>query len=649
MYKKTFLTIALVAVFAVPSVSSASLIDDLLAQIQSLLRTVSSLQQQLNSVQSTPVVVSPAFVTPSISTCPTLGRDLYIGLRGNDVSSLQAFLKSEGAYTYPSITGYYGGVTQNAVASWQSVHGPISYGSPSTTGFGAVGPVTRSIIAQACAGTTPGVGNPIVCTLEYAPVCGRIGSVDKTYSNLCQLRGINATLLHEGKCGGNVITPTPTSGAPATCKAWYDGCNTCTRSYVGGPLACTKRACVWQGKTKCEEYFSNTNSSPVISGFSGPTTLRTNQTGTWTIKASDSLGGNLTYKIDWGENTYSSAYDSVLGFIRSNFIQSTTFTHSYTNAGTYTVKITVRNGSGREAQTSTTVKVGTSVVTGVLSATPASGRSPLDVTFSANVGGYTPYRHYIDFGDGTAQQDISCYAPADYCQSPGVVTHTYNFGGDYVATLYKRLRSYSLSATAISTARISVGGTACIAQYDPVCGLPAYACPYGATCQKPLKQTYSNRCNLDAVGATFLYTGTCENQWISNTLNITNPAGSMYSLGDDIRVWWNATVGATDVGMYLILEDAVTGQKFKSIKVDYQTGRATISTSDYCNEFFSDGLDAGCSSLTTNVISKAHLKYKIRGALYTPKDACFGFCAPGSKTAQTLVEDASDEFTIRGN
>ncbi|GEM_PF-1912705 len=648
MYKKTFLTIALVAAFAVPSVSSAALVDDLLAQIQSLLRTVSSLQQQLNAIQNTPTTVTPTVITPVVSTCPALSRDLYIGLRGNDVSSLQAFLKSEGAYTYPSITGYYGAVTQNAVASWQSVHGPISYGTPSTTGFGAVGPVTRSIIAQACAGTTPGVGNPIVCTLEYAPVCGRVGSVEKTYGNLCQLRGVNATLLHEGECGGKVITPTPVTGAPATCKAWYDGCNTCTRSSIGAPLVCTQRACVWKGKSKCEEYFP-ASTAPTISGFSGPTTLRTNQSGTWTVKASDSLGGNLTYKVDWGERTSTSAYDSILGFIRSNFVQSTTFSHAYSSSGTYTVTITVRNSSGREAQTSTTVKVGESVVVGVLSATPASGRSPLEVTFSANVGGYSPYRYYIDFGDGTAQENIECYAPLDYCQAPGVVKHTYNFGGDYVATLYKRLRSYSLSATAISTAKISVARVACTAEYAPVCGRPTFTCPTGALCNQPLKKTYSNRCNLDAVGATFLYTGTCENQWISNTLNITNPAGSMYSLGDDIRVWWNATVGASDVGMYLILEDAVTGEKFKSIKVDYTTGKATISTSDYCNGFFSDGLDGGCSSLTTNVITKAHLKYNIRGAIYTPKDACFGFCAPGSKTAQTLVEDVSAEFTIRGN
>ncbi|MEN9649387.1 MAG: hypothetical protein RL094_354 [Candidatus Parcubacteria bacterium] len=48
-----------------------------------------------------------------------LSRDLYVGIQGEDVRQLQLFLKAQGFYTQPSITGYFGTVTKNAVAAFQ--------------------------------------------------------------------------------------------------------------------------------------------------------------------------------------------------------------------------------------------------------------------------------------------------------------------------------------------------------------------------------------------------------------------------------------------------------------------------------------------------------------------------------------------------
>lgn len=45
--------------------------------------------------------------------------------------------------------------------------------------------------------------------------------------------------------------------APNNCKVWYDGCNTCSRQYPGGPLVCTKLACFAQGQSYCKDYFNN--------------------------------------------------------------------------------------------------------------------------------------------------------------------------------------------------------------------------------------------------------------------------------------------------------------------------------------------------------------------------------------------------------
>ncbi len=51
--------------------------------------------------------------------------------------------------------------------------------------------------------------------------------------------------------------------APNNCKIWYDGCNSCSRQYVVGPLMCTMMACIQGGdadwfaahKPVCREYF----------------------------------------------------------------------------------------------------------------------------------------------------------------------------------------------------------------------------------------------------------------------------------------------------------------------------------------------------------------------------------------------------------
>ena len=42
-----------------------------------------------------------------------------------------------------------------------------------------------------------------VCTEQYAPVCGRIGGVDKTYSNQCFARVAGAQIISQGSCANS--------------------------------------------------------------------------------------------------------------------------------------------------------------------------------------------------------------------------------------------------------------------------------------------------------------------------------------------------------------------------------------------------------------------------------------------------------------
>lgn len=88
----------------------------------------------LNSV-SAPPSPSATFQPDSL----VLSRYLYEGYSGSDVSALQQYLKSLGLFTYPSITGYFGPATREAVQGFQRAFG--------ITPNGAVGPATTARLA----------------------------------------------------------------------------------------------------------------------------------------------------------------------------------------------------------------------------------------------------------------------------------------------------------------------------------------------------------------------------------------------------------------------------------------------------------------------------------------------------------------------
>lgn len=141
---------------------------------------------------------------------------------------------------------------------------------------------------------------------------------------------------------------------------------------------CTLKACIDQAAQKpyCTAYFSSTNSAPTISSFSGPTSLTVNESGTWTIQAQDPENEQLTYSVTWGDEQWYASLASVLSGSKA-FTQTTSFSHAYTAAGTYTVKIVVRDASGNEAKTTSTVQVkGAGPVACTMEYAPVCGQPP---------------------------------------------------------------------------------------------------------------------------------------------------------------------------------------------------------------------------------------------------------------------------------
>ncbi|MGM0482772.1 MAG: peptidoglycan-binding domain-containing protein [Patescibacteria group bacterium] len=84
-----------------------------------------------------------------ILECVNLKRTFRFGDYNEEVIKLQKFLEEKGHFHHPHITKYFGPVTEKAVQDFQAEEGIVSQGTPTTTGFGQVGPKTRKAIEEA--------------------------------------------------------------------------------------------------------------------------------------------------------------------------------------------------------------------------------------------------------------------------------------------------------------------------------------------------------------------------------------------------------------------------------------------------------------------------------------------------------------------
>ena len=92
-----------------------------------------------------------------------------------------------------------------------------------------------------------------------------------------------------------------------------------------------------------------------ITNVSGPNSLAVGVQGTWSITTNAPYGSYLSTSVRWGdEDIYPYPMASSAGYIS----QQNTFTHSYLQAGTYTITFTVTDNTGRSAQATASVVVG---------------------------------------------------------------------------------------------------------------------------------------------------------------------------------------------------------------------------------------------------------------------------------------------------
>jgi hypothetical protein len=88
------------------------------------------------------------------TTTAKLTRNLYRTTKGDDVKILQNFLISQNLLSSDSNTGYFGPLTEKAVQSFQKSQNIVSSGTPLSTGYGNVGPTTRTKINSMLSSTS---------------------------------------------------------------------------------------------------------------------------------------------------------------------------------------------------------------------------------------------------------------------------------------------------------------------------------------------------------------------------------------------------------------------------------------------------------------------------------------------------------------
>lgn len=384
MKKQYFVASFIIVSLLIPVLASAATVDEIRAQIQSLLNQITVLQTQLNNLTSDTSITT----NTSLNTCPNLFRTLSRGSRGSDVISLQQFLIAQGFLSSDSATGFFGSMTEAAVQRWQAQNSIVSYGDAASTGYGVVGARTRSAVAAKCGArlVPPSVTSCPAVTGGSCP------------------EGFNGSYISENGCIVLKCTPPPASKPTVSvsvgAQSFKQGDTIIINWQVGNEAHLLKHVIV-----SLDLY---TAAGAYVQKIYGTT-------------------GTLAGTKQWDGRTVCMFEPWYCEFV---------------TAGSYKIRATLTHdetGSTPIATAETSVFdiTATAPITppavDTFNASPTSGTTPLVVTFTVQKDrSFTG----IDFGDGQNENaPLFNFCPASAGCSPWTTVHTYTSADTYVAQL----------------------------------------------------------------------------------------------------------------------------------------------------------------------------------------------------------------------
>lgn len=293
---------------------------------------------------------------------PHFDRDLYLGVkRSSDVSDLQEFLTDQGYYAGP-ISGNYGLLTVQAVKKFQAANGITASGYFGARSRALANQIIQKLVGQICG--EEGCDNNVVpiekisiaavteltgTASEYMKIAFQVSGGSGNYSIHVMDGNIPGVERSDGNYPSDTFVLTGTPKKSGVYHVVLFAQDTGSKTAYGKE----RFTIVIKDKTSVRQ-------QPVISGVSGPSTLKVGEEGTWTINASDPQNGVLNYKVVWGDEVTGAETMGVGRSVPSDrpYVQATTFSHTYRTAGVYTPLFYVVNDSGLVAKTSISVKVG---------------------------------------------------------------------------------------------------------------------------------------------------------------------------------------------------------------------------------------------------------------------------------------------------
>ena len=168
---------------------------------------------------------------------------------------------------------------------------------------------------------------------------------------------------------------------------------------------------------------SNSSGAPTITSVNGPTSLALNTQGTWTIQINNNQTNSYTTtSVNWGDQYISGAQLSANQTTYAQGNQTLTFTHSYSQSGTYTITFTVTGVDGLSNTSTITVVVGSTSSGSVTlsSLNPTTGAVGTQVILQGT--GFSALDNTVHFGIGGTKHIPSSNNTTLYFTIPSYVS-----------------------------------------------------------------------------------------------------------------------------------------------------------------------------------------------------------------------------------